>query len=148
MRFIRFLVPVAAVACSNSHQVLPDDSNADEEDLECPNIEHIPVTSPQTIGQPVEVSATVTDDSGVSSVLLYYKIETAIVWNDREPDPELSSGSVYTFVIPGTKVGGAGGMHYYIWAQDQSPKLNACTRPTDGEEGPYHFTIDDAEQKD
>ena len=143
MSFLVLLV--AAVGCSGSTTVLPDDSSAGGEDLECPDFEHIPVSSPQTIGEPVTVNVHITDDSGVLSAILYYKVETAILWEQmpmdgNEPD--------FTATILGEDVGGAGGMHYYIWAQDASPALNACTLPNDGEEGPYHFTIDDAAKKD
>jgi len=139
-----FLV-LLAVGCSGSTTVIPDDSSAGGEDLECPEFEHIPVTSPQIIGDPVVVNAHITDESGVLSAILYYKIETLITWNQvpmggSEPD--------FSATIPGKDVSGAGGMHYYIWAQDSSPALNACTLPNDGEEGPFHFTIDDAVQKD
>ena len=47
-----FFLLVAAVGCSGGNTVLPPDSNEDGEDLECPEFEHIPVTSPQIIGQP------------------------------------------------------------------------------------------------
>ena len=144
MRFILFLLP-AAVGCAGDDTILQD-SDPEEEDLECPNIEHIPVTSPQTISQPVTVTATITDDSGVQSARLYFKRETAILWDDVTLSNG-GSGSSFTADIPGTEVGAAAGMHYYIWAQDASPKLNACTLPNDGEEGPFHFTIDAAEKK-
>ena len=143
MRSILFFLPVVAIACTGDDTIFTPDSDDEGEDLECPDIEHIPVTSPQIIGQPVNVSATVTDDTGVQSVILYYKIETQIVWN-QIPLDNGGSGSVYDEDIPGKDVSGAGGMHYYIWAQDTSPKLNACTVPNDGEEGPFHFTIDAA----
>jgi hypothetical protein len=140
MRFVHFLLPVAAIACTaNSDTIIHDDSDGTGEDLECPNIEHIPVTSPQIIGQPVTVSANITDDSGVASVILYYKIETAILWEDIQFKGQ---GPDYTTEIPGEEVAGAGGMHYYIWAQDASPNLNSCTVPNDGPDGPFHFTID------
>ena len=141
MRFILFLLPAAAVACTGDDTIFTPDSGDDGEDLECPSIQHIPVTSPQTIAVPVTVSATITDESGVSTAIVYYKVETAIIWDDKELDNG-GSGDEYSVEIPGKEVGGAGGMHYYIWAQDASPNLNACTRPTDGEEGPFHFTID------
>jgi len=128
-----------AVACSGGSGTLPPDSEDEGDDLECPDIEHIPVTSPQLIAQPVTVTATITDESGVSSAILYYKIETSILWDDEQMK---GSGDNYEATIPGKEVGAAAGMHYYIWAQDSSPNLNACTLPNDGEEGPFHFTID------
>jgi hypothetical protein len=138
-----FVLLLAAVGCSGGHTQLPTDSEENGgEDLECPDIEHIPVTSPQIIGVPVTVTATVTDETGVQSVILYYKVETAILWEQIPLGNDGGSGSIYSNEIPGTDVGGAGGMHYYIWAQDSSPAQNECTRPTDGEDGPFHFTID------
>ena len=138
-----FVLLVAAVGCNNSGNQILTDSNPDAgEDLECPTFQHIPVASPQTIGQDVPVSATIKDDSGVLSAILYYKIETAITWKDVSMT---GSGDSFSAVIPGADVGGAGGMHYYLWAQDASPNLNACTLPNDGEDGPFHFTIDDVQ---
>ena len=143
MRF--FVLLVAAVGCSGGEQTQLTDSDEEGEDLECPDINHIPVTSPQTIGEDVVVNATITDDSGVLSAILYYKIETLITWNQTPMD---GNGSDFTGTIPGTEVKDAAGMHYYIWAQDSAPALNSCTVPNDGEEGPFHFTIDDAAKKD
>lgn len=143
MRF--FVLLVAAVGCSGGEQTQFTDSDEEGEDLECPDINHIPVTSPQTIGEDVVVSATITDDSGVLSAILYYKIETLITWNQTPMD---GNGSDWTATIPGSDVKDAAGMHYYIWAQDSAPALNVCTVPNDGEEGPFHFTIDDAAKKD
>jgi hypothetical protein len=124
---------------------LPTDSE-EGEDFECPNIESIPVSSPQIIGTDIVVTASVTDEpSGVLSVVLYYKLETSIVWKN-EP-MVVSTGSTYGATIPAVDVENAAGMHYYIWAQDGSPNLNDCTLPNDGEEGPFHFTLDDAPDK-
>ena len=140
MRFSVLLL--AAIGCSGGDDTILQDSDGDEEDLECPEIEHIPVSSPQVINVPVTVSASVTDESGVrdGGVILYYKRETSITWADETM--QNTSGSSYEATIPGEDVDGAAGMHYYIWAQDASPELNECTLPNDGEEGPYHFTID------
>jgi hypothetical protein len=144
MRF--FLLLAAAVGCNGDGNQILTDSNEDAgDDLECPNFEHIPVTSPQIIGDPVTVSANISDDSGVLSAILYYKIETLITWNQIPMD---GTEPNFSATIPGEDVAGAGGMHYYLWAQDASPALNACTLPNDGEEGPFHFTIDDAAKKD
>ena len=143
MRF--FFLLVSAAGCSGGEQTQFTDSDEEGEDLECPNIEHIPVTSPQTIGEDVLVSANITDDSGVLSAIVYYKIETAIVWDQTSMD---GSGATFAGTIPGSEVKDAAGMHYYIWAQDSAPALNSCTVPNDGENGPFHFTIDDAAKKD
>jgi hypothetical protein len=139
MRFIFLLV--SAAACGGRDTIIPD-SDDEGDDLECPNIEHIPVQSPQIIGAPVPVSANITDDSGVRSAILYFKRETSITWGDVSMFNK--TGATWEETIPGDEVGGAAGMHYYIWAQDGSPELNACTVPNDGEEGPFHFTIDAA----
>ena len=140
-----FVLLVAAVGCSGDGNQILTDSDEEGEDLECPNIEHIPVTSPQTIGEDVTVNANITDESGVLSAIVYYKIETAIVWDQTPMD---GNGADFTATIPGAEVKDAAGMHYYIWAQDSAPALNSCTVPNDGEEGPFHFTIDDAAKKD
>jgi hypothetical protein len=142
MRF--FLLLVAAVGCDGDSDQILTDSDDELEDLECPNIEHIPVQSPQIIGEPVTVSANISDESGVLSAILYYKVETAITWDDTTME---GSGADFVATIPGKEVGAAAGMHYYIWAQDGAPALNACTVPNDGEEGPFHFTIDTAEKE-
>jgi hypothetical protein len=143
MRFIALLA--FAVACSGDDTILPPDSD-DDEDEECPDMEHIPVTSPQIIGTDVGVTVSITDDSGVLSAILYYKRETSITWDDVGPNNDPGGSGTYEFTIPGKAVDGAAGMHYYIWAQDDSPNLNDCTLPNDGEEGPFHFTIDSAKK--
>ena len=147
MRFIVLLL--AAIGCNAGDDTIHIDSGNDDEDLECPEFQHIPVASPQTIGLPVSVTATITDDSGVRNggAVLYFKRETAIAWEDDSNPVHADGSTSYEFTIPGEEVDGAAGMHYYIWAQDSSPLLNECTLPNDGEEGPYHFTIDAAEEK-
>ena len=145
MRF--FVLLVSVVGCTDGGNQILVDSDGDDDDLECPNIEHIPVTSPQIIGTDVIVNATITDDSGVLSAILYYKRETSVTWGDDSQPVHADGSASYEFLIPGKEVDGAAGMHYYIWAQDSSPNLNVCTLPNDGEEGPFHFTID-ASKKD
>jgi hypothetical protein len=129
----------AAFGCDPNTGFNPGDSD-DEEDLECPNIESIPVSSPQIIGTDVLVTANITDDSDVLTARLYYKLETSITWKDETMK---ASGNSWEAVIPAADVVNAAGMHYYVWAQDASPALNSCTLPNDGEEGPFHFTLDE-----
>ncbi len=133
----------SAVGCTGTDTILPDDSGDDGEDFECPNIESIPVTSPQIIGTDILVSANITDEpSGVGSAILYYKRETSITWDDATMLAKPGS-STWEATIPAKAVVNAAGMHYYIWAQDGSPNLNTCTLPNDGEEGPFHFRLDE-----
>jgi hypothetical protein len=128
-----------ALACTSGNGILETDSD-ETEDFDCPNIEAIPVASPQIIGTDVVVTANITDDpSGVLSARLYYKLETSVTWKD---ETMIGTGASYEQVIPAADVTNAAGMHYYIWAQDGSPQLNACTLPNDGEDGPFHFTLD------
>lgn len=114
------------------------DTGEPEEDTICPTINHTPIETAQPLGEPVTISATVTDnDSGVFIVRVYYRKETAASWKDFS----LVAGGEDTWTgdIPGEEVG-SGGMRYYIEAVDQ--KQNTCTAPQRGEEDPYSFRVD------
>jgi len=95
-----------------------------------PSIVHTAVTS-STKGNPISISADITDDSGVSSATLYYRkggqgSYTSISMN--------SSGSTYTAIIPGSVVTERG-IEHYIKAKGidksvaTSPRTNASSSP-------------------
>lgn len=108
------------------------------EDTVCPEIEHEPVEDGQPYGEAIDITATVTDQSGVFLVELYFKQETSTTWTRLNMAATQAGGSVYTQQIPASTVGSAG-MHYYLKATDQ---LNySCTLPLDGEDGPFHFLV-------
>jgi hypothetical protein len=90
-RFMSFLVLLARSGAAGV-QRHPRRLQRGWRGLECPEFEHIPVTSPQIIGEPIVVNAHITDESGVLSAILYYKIETLITWNQVPmdgPEPDV-----------------------------------------------------------
>lgn len=132
------------LACDGGQSKIGDgetdtgDTGELEEDTICPTITHTPVETAQPLGEPVIISATVTDnDTGVFSVRVYYRKETSSTWKEFA----LAAGAedVWSGDIPGEEVG-SGGMRYYIEAVDL--KQNTCTAPQRGEDDPYSFRVD------
>lgn len=119
----------------------PTDDTGDTgpvDDVTCPVIDHTPIETSKPIGEPVPVSAVVTDDhAGVKVVELHYKKETTTTWQSLIMSE--TAQDTYSVDIPGSGVG-SGGMDYYIEAKDND--LNGCTLPKDGEDGPFHFRVD------
>ncbi|MEZ4267599.1 MAG: PKD domain-containing protein, partial [Myxococcota bacterium] len=90
-----------------------------------PTILHDPISGSKPVGQPVVLSATVTDTSGVNSVTAYYRKGTG-AWT---PLPMTASGGGgYTASIPGAAVG-TPSMDYYLLAIDASASLNQSASP-------------------
>ncbi len=114
-----------------------------EEDTTGPVIEHDPIENAQLYGEPVAISAIVTDDeSGVFLVKVFYKQETTTTWNNVQlsivpPDTGIPQDT-YAAEIPGAAVG-SGGMHYYLWANDLEE--NESFLPEGGENDPWHFRV-------
>lgn len=144
------LLMMALLACGDkddpNNNILDGDGGAADDtgdtgttvDTQCPTIDHEPIEDGQLYGEPVDITATVTDDSGVFLVELYFKQEVSTNWTRLQMAPTQAGGSVYSVQIPGSTVG-SGGMDYYLKATDQLD--NGCTLPAEGESDPYHFRV-------
>ena len=107
-------------------------------DLLPPVIEHVPVETTQTYGQDVVLQATVTDDeSEVFVVQVFYRQETASMWDDTAL-MDMDGDGVYEGKIQGSDVI-TGGMYYYLYAMDT--RENEAQLPIEGEDDPWHFRI-------
>ncbi|UCE37749.1 MAG: Ig-like domain-containing protein [Thermoplasmata archaeon] len=97
-------------------------------DTDPPTITHTPVTS-GTIGDPINITATVTDDgSGVENVILYYKKPTETSYAQIHMT---ANGNVYSADIPGTVVTSEG-IEYYIEVKDKANPPNILYFSTPG----------------
>ena len=107
-----------------------------------PVIEHDPVEESQLLGEPVSLSATVSDDeSSVFVVQVFFRQETSSMWDDSVL-VDMDLDGVYDGQIPGSAVN-TGGMYYYLYAMDTEE--NEALLPLGGEGDPWHFRISPAD---
>lgn len=98
-----------------------------------PDIAHTALTGPLVEGEPVTVSATVTDDEGVQSVDLLFRTEGVDFWDSSAM--ELGEDGLYSTVVGPY----APGLEYYIRAKDV---IGAeATFPVDGLAGPLSVEV-------
>ena len=95
-----------------------------------PDIVHIPVADEQPQGQDVAISATVTDPSGVASVILSYRVEGEAEFIDLPLSP--GADDTYAAVMPGAAVQGLA-VEYHLTATDLAAGANARRDPVAGE---------------
>lgn len=105
-------------------------------DEDCAEVDHDPIDTAQLIGEPIDIQATITDESGIFLAELYYKQETTTTWKKLSMVDQ--GGGAYASQIPAADVG-SGGMDYYLRVVDAAQ--NDCTVPTDGEDDPWHFRV-------
>lgn len=105
-------------------------------DSDGPEIEHTPVTSPQTYMMSVSFDAVVNDESGVSFVELMYKQETAAEWKSVLMSEV--GGGLYQGTIQGNDVYDAS-LSYYIVARDVLE--NEACLPADCALVPWSFPV-------
>lgn len=113
----------------------PNDSCAD---VTAPTIVHTPVTNGQPSGQPVTVTAIVTDDRALGAVELAYRAGSAggfttVVMTNVGTD-------VYEAGIDASAVT-ATGVHYYLRAEDAASTPNAALSPATAPAIPYAFDV-------
>ncbi len=114
----------------------------DRGDVVPPVIEHDPVEESQLLGEPVSLSATVSDDeSSVFVVQVFFRQETSSMWDDSVL-VDMDLDGVYDGQIPGSAVN-TGGMYYYLYAMDTEE--NEALLPLGGEGDPWHFRISPAD---
>lgn len=109
----------------------------DGEDITAPSIDHTAIEGPLSFGEDIPVPATVTDDGGITMVLLYYKTGTGGS-NDYFEAVMVPSADLYTGYIEGDDHYGAG-MWYYIAAVDTSG--NEAYWPQEGIEDPQYISL-------
>lgn len=107
-------------------------------DRAAPTVVHTPVANGQAAGMPVTVSAEVTDDSGVGTVVLYYKPRTAMTYQSVAMT---GAGAQRVAQIPLAAVLQPA-VDYYIEATDTAaPTTNTAVVPTTAPTTPYAFTV-------
>ncbi len=98
-----------------------------------PTISHAPITS-AVAGDPVFVTADVTDNVAVASAVLYYQ---SVGQSAFASLPMTGTGATYTATIPAQA--SAGTVRYYIEATDTGG--NVARAPTGGSGSPYSVTV-------
>ncbi len=101
--------PVATQKLDEDSGVLSDNDGL------APTIEHEEFTTPQPASQYVSIIATITDDSDILLVSLYYKTQVSTYF--LPIGMNYQSNDQYIGSIPSADLGSAG-MHYYIEAVD------------------------------
>ncbi|MBD3232923.1 MAG: T9SS type A sorting domain-containing protein, partial [candidate division Zixibacteria bacterium] len=109
------------------------------EDIVAPTINHVPITMGFTQIDPAEelVSATITDDAGVSEAYVYYNPGDGYV----SVPMDNVTGNVWEASIPSGDPGTQ--ISYYIEATDNSDSANTGYFPAEGEDDPIEYTIVD-----
>lgn len=76
---------------------------------------------------PYNVFATINDESGIESALIYYSTNGGAYTSAA---PTEVNGSVYTFQIPSLTGSPIQEVRYYIWARDNASNQNTATNPS------------------
>ncbi len=106
-------------------------------DTEAPVINHVPVGNDRPEGLGVEVVATVSDRSGVASVVLYYKRQTESLYASLNMVPGASD---YRATIPVAAVVPPG-VDYYLEATDGQLPANVGRLPAGAPVSAHQFTV-------
>lgn len=108
-------------------------------DITPPTITHIPVTT-GTVGAPIIISATVTDDaSGVDSVELFYKIKTDDIYSSISMSKDINT---FSAELPKDIITTAG-IEYYIKATDKASPINIAYFGINGQVSEIPSSLDD-----
>lgn len=103
-----------------------------------PIITHTPIADGQAEGVDVAIEATVTDDSAVAEVRLYFRTSGEATYLSA---PMTSDGAdVYRAVIAGALV--VGGVDYYLEATDDSAEQNTARDPMDAPASVHSFSVE------
>ena len=120
-----------------------NDSCAPPQDLDPPTIVHSPISDGQPAGVPVSISADVSDESGLGSVLLYARVTGQADFSAYEMTN--SDADHYQADIPANMVT-IDGVEYYIEATDASNNSNTAFAPAQGASAPYSFAVTATDQ--
>jgi hypothetical protein len=92
------------------------------------------------VGEPLTITATVTDDTFVSEVRLYYQVGGVL---EEFVIMENTTGDVYEGTVPGSAVTNKG-LCYYVWATDQAGNDNITEngniKTRKGDEDHWYYT--------
>lgn len=139
IRLLPFFTLVACGGTLDSRRGQQDTDFEDTTDTIAPVIEHTPISEAQPFGTDVIISAVVTDDdSGVFSVKLYFKNETAGPQDWTGKAMSLVAENTYEGLIPGDDQDN-GGTDYYIEAYDLVQ--NIAWSPDDGASDSWHYRL-------
>ncbi|MEO0142733.1 MAG: T9SS type A sorting domain-containing protein [candidate division WOR-3 bacterium] len=137
--FIRYYI--RAVDSSPNHNAAQDPPSGyyafNVEDGEPPQFSNTTVWPDTNFGGPFPVNSTITDYSGISQALIFFKLGTA-PWDSLPFDSV--SGNVYYFHIP--QVYSSMAIRYYLKAYDASPRHNVATDPPNAPTVTYIFYVD------
>lgn len=103
-------------------------------DVSPPTISHTPVSN-GTAGQAITISATITDNVGVTGATLYYKIKGTPTWSSI---PMTQNVNVFSADIPASDVT-TDGVEYYIFATDDI--FNTTSPGVNPQTAPYEITV-------
>jgi hypothetical protein len=124
--------PLAALVCAAGLGLVgcPDPPVDDDDSADAPSppqITHLPVEDAQPEAEPVEVTCTVTDDTGVAQVTLYFRESSHQTWQYTllfaTADPDQYTGHVDPSAVT------AAGVDYYIEAIDADDPASTVTSP-------------------
>lgn len=120
-------------ACGSTVAIGGSDDDVDAGDQDPPQIVVAQIADGQPFGQPVAVTAEVTDESGVSSVRLYYHSLSAAQDTNLVMEP-LGGDAPDAFgaEIPGEDVASSV-VYYYVMACDDVRPNNCGASPEDGD---------------
>lgn len=83
-------------------------------DVISPVIKHEPLAEPLSLGEPLAISATVTDNVGVESVLLFFRTRGRNAYQ-RTPMRRIGTTNMYMVTLKGVRTPG---LEYYVQATD------------------------------
>jgi len=124
LSYIRGLIQTRFTGTAVGYHIIPLYPGDIQVGVTPPSISTVKRNLPQVMtNQAVTISANVTDDGGVDSVKLYYRIDGG---NYTSVNMTLGSGSTYSGNIPGVNSDSAL-VNYYIWSKDNDG--NVSTMP-------------------
>lgn len=103
-----------------------------------PLIQHNEIADGQPLGQPVTVQASITDQTGVASAVVFFRI----TGQQQAQFATMSNvgGSTWQGTIPGNSVTAAG-VQYWITAQDSADQANTSNAPSDAPQSVFDFAV-------
>jgi hypothetical protein len=123
------------VAASNMDLVMRAYVRLYGTDVTPPTVWHLPVGTAFSADGPVQVAASVSDLSGISSAVIKYSTD-GFTYGSASMAP---SGGLYKGSIPAYSAGTQ--VRYYVLVKDNSPQQNAATDPPENAASPFRYTV-------